>query len=112
MKYECDKNLKLCIPSTTGDYDTKAECYSKETDCNKYTCGDDDTCTKDNDDGKYESETTCNLLCNKDSGLLCANIQEYIFDNIGFDLDCANSDKQNLNIFLLIAIIWIGVLLF
>ena len=39
-------------------------------------------------------------------------IQKYIFDNIGFDLDCANSDTQNLNIFLLIAIIWIGVLLF
>ena len=77
MNYECDKKLKLCMPSTTGEYATKAECYFKETDCNKYTCGDktvqfglDPKCKQD-DDGKYESETTCNLVCSKDSNKLC-----------------------------------------
>ena len=103
----------MCIANPNGTYDTKDECYKKGKSCTKYACKE-DNCVEDNTNGRYESKVLCNVLCNKKEGRgeFCGNIQKYLFDYLDIDLECKARNKQDLNIFLLIAIIWIGILLF
>ena len=77
-----------------------------------YTCDDKGQCVSD-DSGIYHSQDTCDVICGSDDkGTFCGKLQKYVFSYLDFDLNCNDNSQQNLNIVLLIAIIWIGILLF
>ena len=63
-------------------------------------------------DGIYYSKSSCEILCDLgDDKTFCEKLQK-VFDYIDIDLNCKDKNQQNLNVVLLIVIIWIGILLF
>ena len=67
-------------------------------------------------DGIYYSKSSCEVLCDlgdvSKTKTFCENLQKHVFDYIDIDLNCKDKNQQNLNVVLLIVIIWIGILLF
>ena len=122
MSYYCSDSKRECYfglektnkQNDKGPYLTQKKCIEASNTCQPYKCtgtGDNKTCSPD-DSGMYHSKTACDAMCVSDDKNFCKKLQDYLFSYLDFDLNCTDKSQQNLNIVLLIAIIWIGILLF
>lgn len=129
MPYYCPKKnkdgkeCKLITPDDkfkpgdySGPYSSQKKCVdankaNKAKRCLPYKC-EGGNCIQDKD-GIYYSKSSCEVLCDLgDNKTFCDKLQTHVFDYIDIDLNCKDKSQQNLNVVLLIVIIWIGILLF
>ncbi len=121
---EPQSQCKVITPDDTfksedyaGPYSSHKECVDQNiifNRCLPYKC-DNGKCIQDKD-GIYYSNSSCEVLCevgdDSKTKTFCEKLQKHAFDYIDIDLNCKDKNQQNLNVVLLIVIIWIGILLF